>query len=85
MNNERLNHRAKVLQLASIVNDKRTYNRPMFAIDVNNWGVSEPFTDCENSTIYRTNIFELANDTFIDEDTSEPHYASASYGSIHDY
>ena len=87
MNNALLNHRTEVLKLAEIITNRQTQNKPMYAIDVNRWGISEPFSDCENSTIYRDSIFELANDTFIDEDEeiNEPHYANAPYESIHDY
>jgi hypothetical protein len=87
MNNARLNHRAEVLKLAEIISNRQTQNKPMYAIDLNRWGISEPFSDCENSTIYRDSIFELANDTFIgeDEEMNEPHYENAQYESIHDY
>jgi len=86
--NDTLNHRAEVAKLSQIVNDKRTYNKPMYAIDVDKWGISEPFSDPESGTIFRSTIFELANATFINEDEdeiNEPHYSNAPYGSIWDY
>jgi len=87
MNNALLNHRTKVSELAEIITNAQTQNKPMYAIDINRWGVSEPFSDCENSTIYRDTIFELSNDTFIseDEEIAQEHYPNAPYGSIWDY
>ena len=87
MNNSLLNHRTEVSKLAQIVTNRQTQNKPMYAIDINRWGISEPFSDCENHTIYRDTISELSNDTFInyDEEINEPHYSSAPYESIWDY
>lgn len=67
MNFALLNHRTKVSKLAQIVTNKSTHGKPMYALDVNRWGVGEPFSDPENSTIYRNTLVELANDTFISE------------------
>ena len=87
MNLAFLNHRREVAQLAQLVTNRQTYGKPMYAIDVNRWGISEPFSDPENSTIYRSNLDELANDTFVceDEEMDHTHYPSAAYESIFDY
>ena len=87
MINSRLNHRVKVLCFAEIITSRQTLNKPMFAIDVNRWGISSPFSDPESTTIYRNNLFELSSDTFIecDLESNEPHYANDPYASIHDY
>lgn len=82
--NTRINHRAEVSKLARI--DIRNYKKPMYAIDINRWGISEPNSDCENNTIYRATIFELSNDTFVSqEEEDHTHYPNAPYGSIWDY
>ena len=67
MNFALLNHRTEVAKLAQLVSNRTTGGKPMYAIDVNYWGISEPFTDLENSTIYRSTLYELANDTFVSE------------------
>ena len=67
MNLAFLNHRREVAQLAQLVTNRQTYGKPMYAIDVNRWGISEPFSDPENITIYRSTLYELANDTFVSE------------------
>jgi hypothetical protein len=87
MNHTRLNYRTEVSKLAEIITNRQTQNKPMYAIDISRWGISEPFSDCENSTIYRDTIFELSNDTFSEEHEggNDPHYPNAPYGSIHDY
>lgn len=86
MSNPRIDHRLEVISLAQIIDDKRTNNKPLYAIDVNKWGVSAPFSDPENLTMYRETLTELIEDTFFDEDAEqEPHYPNASYESIHDY
>ena len=87
MNFALLNHRTEVAKLAQIVTNSNTYEKPMYAIDVNRWGISEPFSDPENSTIYRSNLAELANDTFVSEDQEMDHtnYPNAAYESIFDY
>lgn len=84
MNFALLNHRTEVAKLAQVVN---TYGKPMYAIDVNRWGVSEPFSYPENSTIYRSNLAELAYDTFVseDEEMDHTHYPNSAYESIFDY
>jgi hypothetical protein len=85
MNFELLNHRAEVAKLAKVVTN--AYKKPMYAVDINHYGISECFSDCENNTIYRSTIFELANDTFIsqDQELDHTHYPNAPYGSIWDY
>lgn len=84
MINSIINHRdqvAKLAQLVEIRNGKR-----MLAIDVNRYGISAPFSDCENSTIYRSTIFQLSIDTILDESyENHSHYPNAPYGSIFDY
>ena len=82
-----LNHRTEVAKLAQVVNNRNTHGKPMYAIDVNRWGVSEPFSDPENSTICRSSIAELAYDTFVseDEEMDHTHYPNAAYESIFDY
>ena len=84
MNFALLNHRTKVAKLAQVVNYRNT---PMYAIDVNRWGISEPFSDPENSTIYRRSIDELACDTFVgeNEEIDHTHYQNAEYRSVFDY
>ena len=84
---ERLNHKIEVTKLAQVVINKNTYGKPMYAVDVNRWGVSEPFSDPENSTIYRSTLLELVNDTFVSEgeEMDHTHYPNAQYGSIWDY
>ena len=79
-----LKHRAEVAKLAQVVN---RHGETMYAIDVNRFGVSEPFSDPENSTIYRLSIDELARDTFFseNEEKDNTHYPSAEYRSIFDY
>ena len=78
-----LKHRAEVAKLAQVVNYRNTH---MYAIDVNRWGLSEPFSDPENSTIYRSSIDELAYATFSeDEKVDHTHYPGAAYRSIFDY
>ena len=79
-----LNHRTEVAKLAQVVNNR---HGTMYAIDVNRWGVSEPFSDPENSTIYRKSIDELAYDTFVseNEEMDHTHYPNAAYESIFDY
>lgn len=57
-------HSAKVSKLAKKVTNRVTYGKEMYAIDVNRWGIYEPFSDPENDTIYRLTIKELAIDTF---------------------
>ncbi|HHX78539.1 MAG TPA: hypothetical protein GX695_02165 [Acholeplasmataceae bacterium] len=59
----------------------------MYAIDVSIWGISKPFSDPENDTFYRKTLFELANDTFINEGSEMDyrHYQNAPYESIFDY
>ena len=85
MNFALLNHRTEVAKLAKIVTNR--YEKPMYAIDVNRWGISEPFSDPENSTIYRSTLVELAKDTFVSEDEGmdHTHYPNAAYQSIFDY
>ncbi len=87
MNFTRLNHRAEVAKLAHVVTNRSTYGRPMYALDVNSWGINEPFSDPENDTIYRDTLFELANDTFVseEEEMDYSHYPNAPYESIFDY
>ena len=87
MNFESFNHRAKVAKLAKLVVDRNTHGKPMYAIDVNRWGISEPYSDPENSTICRSTLIELAYDTFVsdDEEMDHTHYPNAPYGSIFDY
>lgn len=87
MNFALLNHRTEVAELAQLVTNRNTYGKPMYAIDVNRWGISEPFSDPENSTIYRSTLAELANDTFVseDEEMDHTHYPNAAYESIFDY
>ncbi len=87
MNFALLNHRTEVAKLAQVVTNKSTYGKPMYAIDVNRWGVSAPFSDPENSTIYRSNLAELAYDTFVseDEEMDHTHYPNSAYESIFDY
>ena len=88
MNFALLNHRAEVAKLARIVTNRSTYGRPMYAIDVNRWGINEPFSDPENGTVYRNTLLELANDTFVSEEEEEMdyrHYPNAAYRSIFDY
>jgi len=87
MNFALLNHRTKVAELAQVVTNRNTYGKPMYAIDVNRWGINEPFSDPENSTIYRSNLAELAYDTFVseDEEMDHAHYPNAAYESIFDY
>lgn len=87
MNFALLNHRTEVAKLAQIVTNRNTYGKPMYALDINRWGISEPFSDPENSTIYRSTLAELANDTFVseDEEIDYTHYPNASYESIFDY
>ena len=82
-----LNHRVEVAKLAQIISNNTTQNKPCYAIDLNRWGISEPFSDCENQTMYRDTLFELSKDTFIDEDEeiNEAHYPNTPYGSIWDY
>ncbi len=79
-----LKHRAEVAKLAQVVNYRNT---TMYAIDVNRWGINEPFSDPESSTIYRGSIDELAYDTFVseDEEMDHTHYPGAAPGSIFDY
>ena len=81
-----LKHRTEVAKLAQVVNNRHTH-KPMWAIDVNRWGVSVPFSDPENSTIYRLSLDELAYDTFVseNEEMDHTHYPDAAYGSIFDY
>lgn len=57
-------HSAKVAKLAKKVNNRVTRGKDMYAIDINRWGLYEPFSDPENDTIYRDSIEELAIDTF---------------------
>lgn len=87
MNFALLNHRTEVSKLAQLVTNRNTYGKPMYAIDVNRWGISEPFSDPESSTIYRSTLAELANDTFVSEDKEmdHTHYPKAAYESIFDY
>ena len=87
MNQSLLNHRAEVAELSQIVTNNQTQNKPMHAIDVSRWGISEPFSDCENQTMYRDSLFELSKDSFVseNEEINEPHYPNAPYESIHDY
>jgi len=82
-----LNHRTKVASLAQVVNNRNTYGEPMYALDINRWGISEPFSDPENSTIYRSTLAEMAYDTFVseDEELDNTHYTDAPYESIFDY
>ncbi len=79
-----LKHRAEVAKLAQVVN---THGETMYAIDVNRYGISEPFSDPENSTIFRNSIEELARDTFMSEDDEmdHTHYPGAAYRSVFDY
>ena len=79
-----LKHRTEVAKLAQVVNYRNT---PMYAIDVNRWGISEPFSDAENSTIYRISLDELACDTFVseNEEIDHTHYPGAEYRSVFDY
>ena len=87
MNFALLNHRTEVAKLAQIVTNRNTNGKPMHAIDVSRWGISEPFSDPENDTFYRGTLFELANDTFVieEEEMDYRHYPNAPYGSIFDY
>lgn len=90
MSEEMLSHRKEVIELAQIVNNKQTYNKDMFAVDVGRWGIDAPFTDCENMIMYRDTLSELAADTFCsdeekNESPSNPHYHNAPYESIFDY
>ena len=79
-----LKHRAEVAKLAQVVNYRNTH---MYAIDVNRWGVREPFSDPESCTIYRNSLDELAAATFVseNEERDHTHYPGAAYGSIFDY
>jgi len=87
MNFALLNHRTEVAKLAEIVTNRNTYGIAMYALDVNTWGVDKPFSDPENSTIYRRTLLELSNDTFVseDEEMNYTHYPNAQHGSIWDY
>lgn len=87
MKNALISHREEVSKLAKIITNRQTL-KPMYAIDINRWGISEPFSDCENTTIYRSTLYELANDTFdtfSEEETDHTHYSNAPEGSIWDY
>jgi hypothetical protein len=77
-------HKVQVDKLAKLVD---YYGKPMYAIDVNRWGISEAFSDPENHTIYRETKYQLAKDTFVGEDIDldHTHYPEARYGSIFDY
>jgi len=87
MNFSLLNHRAKVAELAHVIANRATNGKPMYAIDASRWGISEPFSDPENFTLYRKTLFELANDTFVSEEEEMDcrHYPNAPYESIFDY
>jgi len=63
-----LSHKRDVLKLAELVSNNRTQNKPMYAVDLCRWGISEPFSDCENMTMYRETILELAEASFISDD-----------------
>ena len=80
-----LNHRSEVAKLAHEVTNRN--GKTIYAIDVNRWGISEPFSDPENNTLYRETLFELANDTFVSEEDEMDyrHYPNAPYRSIFDY
>jgi len=80
-------HKKKVADLAELLTNRQTYGKPMYAIDVNRWGINAPFSDPENSTIYRDSIEELAYDSFVgdDEEIEHTHYPNAPYQSIFDY
>lgn len=45
--------------------------------------VSEPYSDPENSTIYRSTLVELANDTFVSEDKEMDHTHETQLDKIH--
>ena len=76
-------HKTKVYRLAELVEYR---GRLMYAVDINRWGISAPFSDPENSTIYRETKHQLALDTFMSEDEKDfTHYPDAPYGSIWDY
>jgi len=79
-----INHRVKVKKLSEQL---KIRGKNMLSIDVNRWGISEPFSDPENSTIHRSNLFSLSVDTFKDDDyeINHQHYINAQYRSIHDY
>ena len=80
-----LKHRTEVAKLAQVVNNRN--GETMYAIDVNRWGINEPFSDPESCTIYRFSIDKLAFDTFVseNEEMDHTHYPGAAYGSIFDY
>ncbi len=79
MIHSKINHRQEVAEIAELTSKG-------LAVDVGNWGITEPMSDPENTTIYRTCLFELSNATFDNRDEyCEPHYPNAPYGSIWDY
>lgn len=81
---EKINHRQEVSELAQIITNRATQNKPILAVDVSGYGIDRPFTDAEYNTIYRSSLYELSNDTMIEEQDCT-HYPNAEYGSIFDY
>jgi len=77
-------HKTEVYKLAELV---ECQGRLLYAVDINRWGISAPFSDPENSTIYRDTKYQLALDTFMSEEreTDNTHYPNSPYGSIWDY
>ena len=66
MKSELLKHREKVAKSAELIRNKSTNGVLMWAIDINSRGyISEPFSDPENLTIYRSTLSELSEDTLI--------------------
>jgi hypothetical protein len=83
MLHERINHRAEVSNLAELMPNRSV--KMMLTVDINHWGITSPFSDPENSTIRRQNLFSLSTDTMPEDHINEGHYPNASYGSIWDY
>jgi len=76
-------HKTEVYRLAELV---ECQGRLLYAVDINRWGIFAPFSDPENSTIYRETKHELALDTYISENEQDfTHYPDAPHGSIWDY
>ena len=70
MLHEFINFTAKVKKCATLLAQGR--NKGMYAIDINSYGIAPYNSDCENGTIYRNNITEIAYELF-DFDTEEAH------------
>ena len=79
-----IEHKLEVYSLAKLV---ECQGRLLYAVDINRYGVFAPFSDPENSTIYRETKHELALDTYIseEEEIDNTHYPDAPHGSIWDY